>query len=272
MIGKIADAGYDGVEIAIPTADSERQELCALLADHNLAVVAHQYAPAGENFERYHSVFKKNLENSASFQPLLINSHTGSDRWSFDRNCILVQSAAAISARSNIPILHETHRGRFLYSAAASAAYFDRFPDMRITADFGHWTCVAGGLLEDQEDVVGLALDRADHLHARVGFADGPQVLHPFSAMWSRELDQFVAWWQAIAERRHLAGLADLTVTLEAGPVLTGDRTEDNPLPDFWASNLAMRSYLASKLNLDENSLSKPDPDFEIPKAEGKNA
>ena len=254
MLTKIAEAGYEGVEIAVPAAEAERRELRALLTDTGLAIVAHQYAPAENNFERYHDRLKRNLENSAALEPLLINSHTGSDRWSFDQNCKLVESAASIAAAYGVPIVHETHRGRFLYSAPASAAYFHHFPDMRVTADFGHWTCVAGNLLEDQDDIVSVAIERADHLHARVGFADGPQVLHPFSDMWSPELTRFMGWWRAIAERRRANGNTHLTVTLEAGPVMNGDRTQAEPQPDFWSSNLAMRAYLSENLRLHEDA------------------
>jgi hypothetical protein len=246
LLGKIAKAGYDGVEIAIPDTEAKCAELRMLLADHGLAVVAHQYAPPERNFERYCDVFARNLERSAAFAPLLINSHTGSDGWSFEHNAILVESAAAIAAASGIPILHETHRGRFLYSAPASAAYFERFPDLRITADLAHWTCVAESLLEDQESLVERALDRTDHLHARIGFAEGPQVLHPFSTMWSAELERFVGWWRAIVRRRRHAAHSGLTVTLEAGPVMAGDRTSAEPVPEFWEANLAMRAYLSA--------------------------
>ena len=250
MLTKIAEAGYDGVEIAVPTIEAERRELRALLADHDLVVVAHQYAPAENDFDRYHDLFKRNLENSAAFGPLLINSHTGSDCWSFGQNCKLVESAASIAAAYGVQILHETHRGRFLYSAPASVAYFHQFPDMRVTADFGHWTCVAGSLLGDQNDIVSVAIERADHLHARVGFADGPQVLHPFTDIWSLELTRFMGWWRAIALRRRADGHTGLTVTFEAGPVMNSDCAQAEPQPDFWASNLAMRAYLTEQLCL----------------------
>ena len=246
MITNIASAGYDGVELEIPELDSQRTKLRGLLEKQNLAIIAHQFCAAELEFDTYFETFRANLTRACEFGPLLVNSHTGSDRWSFDQNSRLVECAADISAKAAIPILDETHRGRVLYSAGSSLAYFERFPDLRITADLGHWTCVAASLLRDQQDIVDLAISRADHLHARVGFADGPQVLDPFDGRWSEELRRFIEWWRAIVDRRRSEGSAGLTITLEAGPVLSGDSTEQTPEPDFWASNLAMREFLAS--------------------------
>lgn len=248
MVKRIADAGYDGIEIGIPETVAERDALQELLDKHRLLLVAHQYEPPQQDFEAYHKKFCENLRRCADFSPLRINSHAGSDYWSFERNCRLVERAAEIATQTGIQIVHETHRGRFLYSAPASAAFFERFPDLRVTFDLGHWVCVAGNLLEDQDEYVARALARADHVHARVAFADGPQVLHPFHELWTHEREIFVGWWREIVDRHRRAGEPECTVTLEAGPVLSGERVGAQPVADFWTSNLRMREYLREAL------------------------
>lgn len=114
MLREIADAGYDGVEIGIPDDQDGQDELRAALAETGLEVIAHQYAFVEGDYASYEQAYLANLERAAAFEPILINSHTGSDGWSFERNKVLVEQATAISARSGIPIMHETHRGRFL--------------------------------------------------------------------------------------------------------------------------------------------------------------
>ncbi|GAB1483119.1 hypothetical protein MASR2M78_19350 [Treponema sp.] len=46
------------------------------------------------------------------------------------------------------------------------------------------WCTVAESYLEDQKEAVDAALSRTDHIHARVGFPEGPQVGDPAAPEW----------------------------------------------------------------------------------------
>lgn len=251
MLHKIKDAGFDGVETGIPTEPSERAALRNLLDDLDLEIIAHQYQAEGTGSDYVNSYIRA-LENAADFNPMFINSHTGKDYWSMPENCRLVDIGQELGKKHGIPIVHETHRGRFLYSTAASKAYFDALPELRINADLSHWTCVSESLLEDQMDIVEEAISRTEHIHARVGYAEGPQVPDPRAPEWKTEVDVFVGWWQRIADRFRQEEREYLTITPEFGPppyTWLWPNTE-KPVADFFELNCWMKDFLARKLKL----------------------
>jgi hypothetical protein len=248
MLEKIKRAGYDGVEIGIPAEKSRRDELRSLLRQHELDVIAHQYQAEGLTFNDYLSSFDSWIETATSFEPLLVNSHTGKDYWTLEQNLRLVDVAQRAEERHGLPIAHESHRGRFLYSAPVAAEYFRLRPNLKITADLSHWVCVAESLLVGQETVLDEAIQRAGHIHARVGYAQGPQVPDPFSPRWTCELNAFSSWWLRIAQRFCREGRACLTITPEYGPPPYSwvSPQSGEPLGDFFDVNLRMKQYLTA--------------------------
>lgn len=246
MLRKIREAGYDGVEIGIPADRSAREALQAALEIHGLQLIAHQYQAEGARFADYRLSLRQCLENAAQCRPLFINSHTGRDYWTLEQNLELIDIAQEVQERRGIPILHESHRGRFLYSAPAALEYFARRPDLRITADLTHWVCVAESLLVGHEAALEEAVRRADHIHARIGSAEGPQVDDPFSPRWSRELQAFSDWWLRIARRFARERQGPLTITPEFGPppYCPVSPETGKPLADFFEINLRVKAYL----------------------------
>lgn len=251
MLEKIKHAGFDGVETGIPIDSAARDELRALLDELKLEIIAHQYLAEGSG-EAYAKSFFQQLGNAASFEPLLINSHTGKDFWSIEENCRLVDMGQDIQQRYGMPVVHETHRGRFLYSTAASKAYFDAKPDLRINADLSHWTCVSESLLEDQPEIIEEAIRRTEHVHARVGYAEGPQISDPRAPEWKAELDLFTAWWQRMVDRFKQDGREQITITPEFGPppyTWVWPNTQ-KPVADHFELNCWMKDYLHQQLKI----------------------
>ena len=251
MLEKIKCSGYDGVEIGIPAEPSKRYELKSLVEHSDLEVIAHQYQASGLAFNDYLESFESWIDTAASFRPLLVNSHTGRDYWTVEQNLQLVDIGQRVEDRYGIPILHETHRGRFLYSAPAAREYFRRNTNLKITADLSHWVCAAESLLVGQEAALEEAIRRAGHIHARVGFAQGPQVPDPFSLHWKEELKAFSSWWLRIAERFRREGRRYLTITPEWGPPPYCWISPETgvPLSDFFDMNLRMKGYLEKRLD-----------------------
>jgi thioredoxin reductase len=68
---------------------------------------------------------------------------------------------------------------RALFTAPLCHAYLQAVPGLRLTADFSHLLCVHESNLSDQPDAVEAIIAAADHIHARVGFCEGPQVSDP---------------------------------------------------------------------------------------------
>lgn len=246
MLGKVKGAAYDGVEIGIPSDSTRRRELRALLDEYRLDVIAHQYQAVGQEFDDYLRSFEEWIDVAVSFEPLLVNSHTGRDYWTVEQNLRFVDMTQKAELRHGIPILHESHRRHFLYSAPAALEYFRQAPNLKITADLSHWVCVAESLLLGHDIALEEAIRRAGHIHARVGFAEGPQVPDPFSPLWRRELSVFSAWWLQIAQRFRLEGREYLTITPEYGPPPYGwiSPQSGEPLHDFFEMNVLMKDYL----------------------------
>jgi hypothetical protein len=64
-------------------------------------------------------------------------------------------------------MMHETHRGRILYSPWASLQVMELFPTLLFTADLSHWVVVAERHLDGFEKVMELIAERTRHIHTR---------------------------------------------------------------------------------------------------------
>lgn len=249
MLRKIKSAGFDGVEVFAPLDPGEREQLNSLLKELELDLIVHQYRAEGP-FSEYCNKFRKELELAASLKPLLINSHTGKDFWSLEENGKLIEISDEVESATGVKIAHETHRGRFPYAASVTRAYFEKYLELRIAADLSHWVVVAESLLEGQEDVLETAIQRVEHIHARIGFTEGPQISDPRLPEWSNEVAVFTGWWQRIVDRFVAEERPYLTITPEFGPVpytWTVPHT-GMPVSDFFDINVYMKDYLKQVL------------------------
>ncbi len=190
------------------------------------------------------------IKSAVAYGPCRINMHTGRDYYPFQDNLRLFQRAAEVAQRAGVPIVHETHRGRALFSAPATAQFLTALPDLRIAADFSHWMVVHESDLCDQPQALALAVSRADHVHARVGFAEGPQVPHPLAPEWGRTLDRHVGLWRQVLAARRAEGLDELIVTPEFGPApyMPTLPFTAQPVADAWRVNVEFRDWLRGRL------------------------
>ena len=141
-----------------------------------------------------------------------------------------------MEAEYGLTVTHETHRGRFLYNAADTARLLKDLPDLKLNADFSHWCCVSGSLLDDQEEAVKTACGRAWHIHGRVGYENGPQVPDPRAPEYANALQKHETWWGWIIRAHLKAKKKILTFTPEFGPptyMQTLPYTRQ-PLADLW--------------------------------------
>lgn len=252
MIKQIKEYGFDGIECYIPIGKKDKIFLKSLLDEYELDIIAHQFEAVGNTFDDFALSFRKSLLNAAEFYPLKINSHTGKDFWTKEQNGALINIAFEIEKEYGVKIIHETHRGRFLYSAAIANEYFEKYPNLRINADFSHWVCVSESLLQDQQQNISNAISRADHIHARVGHEQGPQISDPRAKEWNVHLQTFMNWWQQIINNLIAGGKEIITITPEFGPMpytfsLPGT---NKPINDFFEINCWMKDYLKRKILL----------------------
>lgn len=242
-------SGYQGVEINLASGDFDnddfRMKLYGVREDHHLSFIAQQVLDGRtESVSDYIGRMEERFRLLSDFRPDFINSHTGKDFFSFDDNCRAIEAAENFSAKSGIPVCHETHRGRFTFHLPTLIPYLEKFPQMRLTGDFSHWCCVSESLLQEQADAMKEVLPHIHHLHARVGFEQGPQVGNPFSTQWEDHLSVYTAWWEDVIRFRKAAGSPIFTITPEAGPAPYMPLDGNRPVADNWELNLQMKHFL----------------------------
>lgn len=244
---RIKDAGYDGAEIWVPGEQKERAVLNEAMAARGLKLGL--LVGGSSSDPRVHlQEFQAALQAAVAMQPVYINCHSGKDFFSIDNNKPFMLHTQAVAAQTGIPVYHETHRGRILYSAPVSRQYLELFPHVRITLDISHWCNVHESLLGDQRETVALALSRTDHIHARIGHAEGPQVSDPRAPEWTSAVEAHVAWWDEVARRKRQEGKT-LTMLTEFGPIdyLPALPFTRQPVADQWAINVYMLELLRKR-------------------------
>jgi sugar phosphate isomerase/epimerase len=250
---KVKKAGYDGIEIWWPLEKAGQDEVFAALKKYNLEV---GFLCAGHQteFAEHYQYFKKMIDAAVSNQiqkPLYINCHSGKDFFSYDEGKTFIDYTIQLSQKTNIPIYHETHRSRLLFAAPVAKQYMQKIPGLRITFDISHWCNVSESLLQDQPETLALAIERADHIHARIGHPEGPQVNDPRAPEWEAALNAHLAWWDEIVSRKKKAG-ERLTILTEFGPadyMPTMPYTRQ-PLADQWGINVYMMNLLRKRYTL----------------------
>lgn len=215
---QVALAGYDGVEMNLSYDDTQNARNLDLLKQFQLAFLGQHSQTYTSDFTEHLKQYEYELRRLAEVEPILINSQTGKDWFSFELNQRLILLAQRIAEETDVKIIHEMHRGKFSFCGTALQPFLDKNPGLRITADFSHWCTVSESLLADQPEAVASAIERSDHIHARVGHPEGPQVNDPRAPEWGDALEAHLGWWDRIVEYHRQAGSAAVTITPEFGP------------------------------------------------------
>lgn len=247
FLEKVKKDGYDGIETWLPGTPERRKELQAELQKAQLKLVflcgTRQDLPFEESLKKY----RQDLEDAASYRPVAINSHTGSDFWTLAQNLAFVKAAHEVSQKSGIGIYHETHRGRFTYTLPNTLAMAQAFPDLGLTLDVSHWMVVHERLIPANHPGLASLYHQVGHIHARIGHAEGPQVADPSAPEWKEALATHLAIWKEIAKKRQ--GKL-LTITTEFGPPTYMPTVPFTmvPLADQWKVNVEMMKTVRKAL------------------------
>lgn len=246
---RVADAGFDGIELNLSVHPDEADAQLDQLNAHGLEYIAQHSGTQTPDFELHRTHYRKNLERITAYKPQRLNSHTGRDFFTFEQNLELIDIAREIGTASGVPIVHETHRGRFPFHAPLTFQYLKARPNLRLTADFSHWCCVSESLLEDQEHFIDAAMEHSDHIHARVGHDQGPQINDPRAPENSPVVERFLGWWDRIVELHRAEGSEQLTITCEFGPWPYTQQLPltRQPVSSQWDSNIYMMHLLQKR-------------------------
>jgi sugar phosphate isomerase/epimerase len=248
---KVKKEGYDGIELWWPTNNKKAQDdIFAALKKHDLEIGF--LCGGSQSNPQEHLEFYKKMIDAAARQniqrPLYINNHSGRDHFSFDDNKKFIEYTQALAKETGILICHETHRGRMLFAAHITRKFIESFPELRLTLDISHWCNVHESLLADQQETVEMALSRTDHIHARIGHPEGPQVNDPRAPEWEPVVKQHFEWWDKIVERKRKNGEV-VTILTEFGPpdyMPTLPYTKQ-PLGNQWEINVHMMQVLRKR-------------------------
>ncbi|MBV6647187.1 MAG: sugar phosphate isomerase/epimerase, partial [Cyclobacteriaceae bacterium] len=245
--------GYDGVEMVIPTENHVKAEIQKLLTEFDLLLIAQQGESGTEyEFRAHKEKFVRYLRNAIDLRPIAINTQTGKDFFTFEENLELIQLADKIGKESGVAIWHELHRGKFSYSPTLTQRYMTAYPALTLTADLSHWMTVSESRLQSpqQQEAVNEVISRSHHIHARIGFEEGPQVNDPTAPEWAELLEIYLGWWQGIVDNRKSAGAEVLTITPEFGPApyMPVLPYSQMPVSDQWKLNTSMMRILKSRL------------------------
>ena len=244
---RIKGLGYDGAELWYPSDATDRNEMFVAFKKHGLQI-GFLVGGGNRNFQKHLDEFKESLEGAASQKPVYINCHSGRDHFSFEQNRKFIELTTAVSKSSGVPVYHETHRSRILYSAPVALNFIQAMPDLRITFDVSHWCNVHESLLDDQQETLSKTLTRVDHIHARIGHAEGPQVNDPRAPEWKEAVAAHFAWWDTVVTEKKQKGKV-MTFLTEFGPVdyLPALPYTRQPVADQWEINKHMLDTLRSR-------------------------
>jgi sugar phosphate isomerase/epimerase len=249
FLKRVKKSGYDGVEMSLPLDAEERDAMTATIQSFGLKLIAQHWETVDSDFDQHLFNYTTRLRNLAAADPLFINSQTGKDYFSFEQNAALIAAAESIAADTGISIVHETHRGKFSFAAHITQQYLEAIPNLMLCLDISHWCCVAETFLSDQEAAVDLAILRTKHIHSRVGFTEGPQVMDPRAPEWQEAVEKHIAWWSSIVYRHREIGFPS-TITTEFGPFpyLQHLPYTQTPIYSQWEVNTYMMALLKERL------------------------
>lgn len=234
------EAGYDGIEVWTPGKKEDLEGLMEAVEKYQLklGLLAGNW---GNSYEEHLASFQVSIENAINLKPEFINCHSGKDYFTSEQNARFFEFTFGVKQQSGIPISHETHRGRILFSAPVASHFIDRYPDLRITLDISHWCCVHESLLADQQPTIDKVLERVDHIHSRIGFPEAPQIPNHDDDQYLSAVQAHFNWWDEVVKIKAENG-EKLTMTTEFGPppYMWTHPYNGKPLADVWDVNVAM--------------------------------
>jgi len=272
VLRRIKAMGYDGVEVDVSTAmriGMPRWQ--AVLEEAGLLWIAMVFscglaptpgnlglksevglehpadnADAPHDVERHKAVWGGQVLEALRLRPVLhaITSHTGKDYFTASEAHAMLEHCLAFEAEHCAPhgvcVNHETHRGRILYTPWTTPDFCARHPAMTLCADLSHFCVVAEAECTQAElsRVVAEITPRVRHVHARVGFPEGPQVPDPRGPGFTRYMEGHMAWWAAIFDAAAAAGLPTISCTPEFGPKdYVPQSGAGEPVANIWEIN-----------------------------------
>ncbi len=245
-VADVRAANFDGLEGPIPPDPADRSVLLEsavpFIAEISTGTSPGLYVPSPRATPADHlRDLRASLAAALPLQPIKITVLAGSDLWPLSDSIAFLREARAIARDHHPQVSFETHRGRSTFHPLATAAILDAIPELPLTCDFSHWCVVTERttILDELPDLLARCAANCHHLHARVGYDQGPQVPHPRAPEYADALAAHERWWDAIWTAQERRGDAVTTLTPESGPdgYLHHEPFTQKPVADLWEIN-----------------------------------
>ena len=96
---KVKKAGYNGVEAGVPFELHEKEEMAQALTKHGLLLIGQYWQSFEKDFESHKASYINHLNNIATLSPVKIDTQTGKDYFSFEKNKELFHVAVVRAKR-----------------------------------------------------------------------------------------------------------------------------------------------------------------------------
>lgn len=241
-------AGFDGIEGSAPTSQEERNYWKECLEKYDLlyiaeAVTGGDYVPRRDiDVEDHLKDLDKILKCSAELAPLFVTCIGGLDAWSEEESLHFFTEAMKLAERYNLEISFETHRSRSLFNPWITRRMVQLLPKISLTADISHWCVVCERQMDTEFETIEAIAFNVRHIHARVGYDQGPQVPHPAAPEYAYALASHQSCWEYFWDAQRDRGLEITTMTPEFGPdgYLHTLPFTQAPIADLWEINCWM--------------------------------
>lgn len=241
-------AGFNGLEGSADISQTRRDELQSVLKTWGLGyiqeiVTAGGYVPRRQaTVEEHIADVERQLQLGRSLAPQWVSIIGGCDAWPLEQSVRFFGEVQELAARMNIACSFETHRSRSLFNPWTTLDILHRLPELQLTCDFSHWVVVMERQLDNDWEMVSEVARHAHHIHARVGYDQGPQVPHPAAPEYEGALASHQRCWETIWSIQRDNGNSLTTMTPEFGPdgyLHTAPFTKI-PVADLWEINAWM--------------------------------
>lgn len=223
-LGDCRSGAFNGVEGPLPEAPEERRVFIDQLRSSGFPFVAEittggGYVPQHRSRERHLDEFKRKAEAARAAAPLFLTVLAGCDAWPLAESIAFYEAALEFVSELGLTVSFETHRSRPTFNPWATRELLVQLQNLRLTCDFSHWCCVTERLVLDEEpELLALLAQRAHHIHARIGYDQGPQVPHPAAPEFAGALVAHERWWDQLWDGAARTDHTVMTMTPEFGP------------------------------------------------------
>ena len=261
------EAGFQGIEGPAPVDKTTQSQYLQILEDNGLKYIAEittagSYVPdRTASLDQHVDSFKQKLDASLELKPLFITSLAGCDAWPESKSIEFFGLAMEYAKASKIDVSFETHRSRSFFNPWTTQRICNQLTGLQLTFDFSHWCVVCERLMDSELDILNELAPRTRHIHARIGYDQGPQVPDPTNSRYQNELQSHQAWWQLLWRDMYKRGFDLFTMTPEFGPdgYQAVDVKTNQPIGDLWEYNQWMARQQLQEFDefLRENSVNQ---------------